>query len=95
MESSKLWARHGEAVRQAVELGAFVHRETAREQFTDAFLLCAIDSGLAHKWAEAFPAPRAEPELGMEVIVPAQIAGRFAGRYSRRKTGSVLRSARV
>jgi len=32
MESIKLWARHGEGVRQAIELGALVHRETASEE---------------------------------------------------------------
>ena len=31
----------------------------------------------------------------MEVILPAHLAGRFAGLYSLRKTGYVLRSARV
>ena len=29
MDSIKLWARNGEAVRQAIELGALVHMETA------------------------------------------------------------------
>jgi len=95
MESIKLWARNGEAVRQAIELGALVHMETASEEFTDAFLLLAIESGLLKTWAEAFPDPRAEPEIGMEVMLPAPIAGRFAGLYSLRKAGSVLRSARV
>src|SRR6267378_3303428 len=52
MESIKLWARNGEAVRQAIE-------------------------------------------MGVEVMWPAHIAGRFAGLYSRRKAGEVLRSARV
>jgi len=28
MESIKLWARNGEAVRQAIALGALVHMET-------------------------------------------------------------------
>ena len=46
MESIKLWARHGEAVRQAIELGELVHMETASEELTDEFLLFAIDSGL-------------------------------------------------
>jgi hypothetical protein len=32
MESIKLWARNGEAVRQAIELGALVPMETAREE---------------------------------------------------------------
>jgi len=95
MDSIKLWARNGEAVRQAIELGELVHMETASEALTDAFLLFAIDSGLLKTWAETFPDPRREPEIGMEVILPAHLAGRFAGLYSLRKTGYVLRSARV
>jgi len=95
MESIKLWARNGEAVRQAIELGELVHMETASEELTDEFLLFAIESGLVKTWAEAFPDPRAEPEIGMEVILPAHIAGRFAGLYSLRKAGYVRRSARV
>ena len=46
-------------------------------------------------WAEAFPDPRREPEIGMEVILPAHMAARFAGLYSMRKAGYVRRSARV
>lgn len=46
-------------------------------------------------WAEAFPDPRREPEMGMEVIWPAHMAVRLAGLYSMRKAGYVLRSARV
>ena len=95
MESIKLWARNGEAVRQGIELGELVHMETASEELTDAFLLFAIDSGLLETWAEALPDPRREPAIGMEVILPAHLAGRFAGLYSLRKTGYVLRSARV
>jgi len=38
MESIKLWARHSEAVRQAIELGELVHIETASEELTDEFL---------------------------------------------------------
>ena len=45
MDSITLWARNGEAVRQAIELGHLVHVETAREECTAAFLRCAIDSG--------------------------------------------------
>src|SRR2546425_11104820 len=95
MDSIKLWARNGEAVRQAIELGELVHMETASEELTDEFLLFAIESGLLKTWAEAFPDPRREPEIGMEVILPAHIAARFAGLYSMRKAGYVLRSARV
>jgi hypothetical protein len=95
MESIKLWARNGEAVRQAIELGEIAHIETASEELTDEFLLFAIESGLLKTWAEAFPDPRGEPEIGMEVVLPAHLAARFAGLYSMRKAGYVLRSARV
>jgi hypothetical protein len=95
MESLKLWARNGEAVRQAIELGEIAHIETASEELTDEFLLFAIDSGLLKSWAESFPDPRDEPEIAMGVIVAAHMAARFAGLYSMRKAGYVLRSARV
>ena len=95
MASIKLWARDGEAVHQAIELGEIAHMETASEELTDEFLLFAIESGLLKTWAEAFPDPRSAPEIGMEVILPAHLAARFAGLYSMRKAGYVLRSARV
>ena len=95
MDSIKLWARDGEAVRRAIELGEIAHMETASEELTDEFLLFAIESGLLKTWAEAFPDPRSAPEIGMEVSLPAHLAARFAGLYSMRKAGYVLRSARV
>jgi hypothetical protein len=95
MESIQLWARNGEAVRQAIEFGEITHIETASEELTDEFLLFAIDSGLLQSWAGSFPDPRDAPEIAMEVILPAHIAARFAGLYSMRKAGYVLRSARV
>src|SRR4029450_6121571 len=95
MDSIKLWARDGEAVHQAIELGEIAHMETASEGLTDEFLLFAIEGGLVQPWAEAFPDPRSAPEIGMEVILPAHLAARFAGLYSMRKAGYVLRSARV
>jgi hypothetical protein len=95
METIKLWARNGDAVRQAIELGEIVHLDTASEELTDEFLLFAIQSGLLSKWAEAFPDPRQEPEINMEVMVASHLAARFAGLYSMRKSGYVLRSASV
>ena len=95
METIKLWARNGEAVRQAIEFGELVHLDTASEELTDEFLLFAIQSGLLSKWTEAFPDPRQKPEIGMGVLLPAHLAARFAGLCSLRKTGYVLRSARV
>ena len=73
METIKLWARNGDAVRQAIELGELAHLDTASEELTDEFLLFALQSGLLSKWAEAFPDPRQEPEIGMEVIIPTTL----------------------
>jgi hypothetical protein len=95
MDTIKLWGRDGDAVRQAIELGELVHLDTASEELTDEFLLFAIESGLLAKWAEAFPDPRCAPEIRMEVIVASHLAARFAGLYSMRKSGYVLRSASV
>src|SRR6266699_6227043 len=95
MDTIKLWGRDGDAVRQAIELGELVHLDTASEELTDEFLLFAIQSGLLSKWAEAFPDPRCDPEIRMEVIVASHLAARFAGLYSMRKSGYVLRSASV
>ena len=95
MERIKLWARNGAAVRQAMEWGEIAHIEMASEEFTDEFLLFAIASGLLQSWAGSFPDPRCEPESAMEAILPAHIAARFAGLYSMRQAGYVLRSARV
>ena len=61
METTKLWACNGDAVRQAIELGALVPRDTASAAWTDAVLWLAINSGLVTRWAASFPAPRCEP----------------------------------
>jgi hypothetical protein len=95
MDTIKLWARNGDAVRQAIELGELVHLDTASEELTDEFLLFAIESGLLARWAESFPDPRQEPQVGVEVILASHLAARFAGLYSMRKSGYVLRSASV
>jgi hypothetical protein len=95
MDTIKLIARNGEAVRHAIELGDIVHMHTAREELTEEFLLFAISSGLLKRWADAFPDPRHEAAIGMDVILAASVAARFAGIYAFRKLGSVLQSARV
>ena len=95
MESLTLWARKGEAVRQAMALGERAHIETAREEVPDELRLFAIASGLLKSWAGSFPAPRCEPEMAMEVLLPAHRAARFAGLDAMRQAGYVLRSARV
>jgi hypothetical protein len=95
MNAIELWVRHGDAVREAIELGDPVHLDTVSEELTDEFLLFAIESGLLNRWAESFPDPRHEPEIGMRVIIASQVAARFAKIYSLRKSGYVLRSASV
>ena len=87
MDTIKLGTRKGDAVRHAIELGELVHLETASAELTDAFWLCAIQSGLLSKWAEACPDPRHEPEIDMEVRVASHLAARFAGLSSRRTSG--------
>jgi len=95
MESIILVARNGEAVRRSLERGEFLHLDTASEEITDEFLLFAIKSGLLKQWAKSFPDPRAWAEISCEVILAAELTARFAGVYSQRKSGYVLRSARV
>lgn len=95
MDRIKLIARNGEAVRESLERGDVLHLDTASEEITDEFLLFAIESGLLKQWAESFPDPRAWSEISCEVILATQLAGRFAAVYSQRKSGYVLRSARV
>lgn len=95
MDTIELWARNGEAVREAIELGDLVHLDTAREELTDEFLLFAIESGLLHSCSNSLPDPRNEPEIGMEVILASHLAACFAGFSSMRKSGYVLQSASV
>lgn len=95
MSRISLVAQNSEAVRAAIEMGEIIHLDTASEEITDEFLLFAINSGLLTTWAEGFPDPRSAPEIGVDVLLAAMIAARFAGLYSMRKTGYVLRSARV
>ena len=59
------------------------------------FLLFIIKSGFLDKWAEEFPDPRQWSEIPIKVIIAASLAARFAGLYSLRQTGYVLRSGRV
>lgn len=95
MGSIELVARNGEIVRKAIELGEIAHIDTASEEITDEFLLFAINSGLLKQWVESFPDPRSQSEIKAEVIIVASLAARFAGMYSMRKTGYVLKSAVV
>ena len=87
MATIKRWARNGDAVRPAIALGELVHRDTAREEWTDALLLGALPSGLVSQGAEAFPDPRQEPEINREGMGASPRAARFAGLSARRTSG--------
>jgi Transposase DDE domain len=95
MDGVKLIARNEEAVREALTDGQVQHLDTASEEITDEFLLFAIESKMLPQWAKAFPDPRAWSEIGFEVLLASQLTARFAAVYSQRKSGYVLRSARV
>ena len=71
MDTIELIARNGEAVRHAIERGDIIHIDTASEELTDEFVLFAINSGLLKGWAQGFPDPRHEAEIGMAVILAA------------------------
>jgi hypothetical protein len=87
MDAIELWARNGDAVREAIELGELVHLDTASEELTDEFLLFAIESGLLSRGAESFPDPQTKAEIEMRVILALQVAARFAKIYSLCKSG--------
>ena len=95
MDTIKLWARNGDAVRQSIEVGELVHLDTARDEVTDELLVFAMESGLLTHGAESFPDPRCEPESSLEVMLASQVTARFAGLYALRKSGYGLRSASV
>ncbi len=95
MERRRVWARHGEAVRQASAWGELAHSETASAECTDACLLVAIARGLLKRGASALPAPRRAPAMPKAGLWPAPIAARFAGLYAMRKAGEGRRAARV
>ncbi len=63
METIKLWARNGEAVRQALELGEFVHLGTASEELIDEFLVFAIQSDLELEPLPSLAAPAVADDL--------------------------------
>jgi hypothetical protein len=57
--------------------------------------LFAIESGVSKQWAQAFPEPRAEPEIGMEVIEPAQGLSLRGPADDKRFSGDVVRQLLV
>ena len=69
MDTIQLWARNGDAVRQAIELGALVHLATTSEELTDAFVLFANE--LPRSKLRGIKPPLADSHG------PASVAGRI------------------
>ena len=80
METIKLWARNGAAVRQAIELGALVHLDTASEELTEAFRLFAMQSRRRAKWAEALRL------IASNSTAPSALSSLFAKRSMKSST---------
>jgi hypothetical protein len=47
----------------AIERGDLVHLDTTSEEWTDTFLVFAIESGLLSRWAASFPDSRSAPAV--------------------------------
>ena len=66
-------------VREAIELGDIVHMATASEELTDEFMLFAIKNGVLQEWAQGFPDPRKDAEIGMDVIIATILGSALRG----------------
>ena len=66
----------------ALREGKITFLDVATEEVPDLFLHYAIDSGLLEGLAKSFPDPREQPEIGMDILLAAGIAGHFAGLYA-------------
>jgi hypothetical protein len=80
------------AVMDALRRGRVDSMEAAGDQITDLHVLYALRSGLLAECADAFPDPRVEPEIPINVLLTASIAGAFQGEYALRETGCALHS---
>lgn len=82
-----------EEVLEALRQGNIVAVDTAIEQLPDLFLLYAIESGLLGNLAGSFPDPRyQQPEISMETLLAAGIAGHFTGLYALSQSPYALHS---
>lgn len=70
-------------VLQALRNGEIQSIVPATEHLPDFFLHYATDSGILQQLAHTFPDPRTQqPEIDMQVLLGAGIAGHFAGLYA-------------
>lgn len=89
-------ANRPDEVLAALRQGHITALETATEQLPDMFLLYAIESGLLSKLAASFPDPRTQqPEIRMQIVLAAGLAGHFAGLYALSQSPYALHSPRL
>jgi hypothetical protein len=87
--------RPGEVL-EALRQGNIVALDTAIEQLPDLFLIYAIESGLLGNLADSFPDPRyQQPEIPIQTLLAAGIAGHFTGLYALSQSPYALHSPRL
>ena len=85
-----------EEVLEALRQGNIVAVDTAIEQLPDLFLLYAIESGLLGNLAQSFPDPRyQQPQIPLQTLLAAGIAGHFTGLYALSQSPYALHSPRL
>ena len=84
-----------QAVLAALRQGWIESMDPASEQLTDWHVLFALRSGLLAEAAAAFPDPRVNPEIPVQVLLTASIAAAFQGEYALRETGCALHSPAI
>jgi hypothetical protein len=90
-----LLREHRAAVLDALHQGRVDSIEAATDQITDLHVLYALKSGLLAECADAFPDPRADPEIPVSVLLTASLAAAFQGEYALRESGCALHSPAI
>ncbi len=90
-----LLREHRAAVLDALHQGRVDSIEAATDEVTDLHVLFALQSGLLAECADAFPDPRADPEIPVSVLLTASIAAAFQGEYALRESGCALHSPAI
>jgi hypothetical protein len=83
------------AVLAALYQGRVDSIDAATDEVTDLHVLYALKSGLLAELADAFPDPRADPEIPVSVLLTASIAAAFQGEYALRESGCALHSPAI
>lgn len=96
MNTLSFLSHRPEEVLDALRQGNIVAVDTAIEQLPDLFLLYAVESGLLGNLAGSFPDPRyKQPEISMQTLLAAGIAGHFTGLYALSQSPYALHSPRL